>query len=95
MTFLAACSQKIAGPSGSTEAFSDNAAKGKKVFMDKCNRCHPGGMGGLGPAIINKPLPPFLIKFQVRNGLGAMPSFNKDRLSKEDLNNLVTYIKKL
>lgn len=50
-------------------------------------------MGGLAPSIINKPLPGFMIKFQVRNGLGAMPSFKKERLSKDELNDVVAYIK--
>lgn len=94
ISLLAACSQKVIPPSGSTKtSLNENALKGQKVFMENCNRCHPGGMSGLGPAIINKPLPSFLIKFQVRNGLGVMPSFHKDHLSKEELNNVITYIK--
>lgn len=35
--------------------------------------------------INNKPLPGFLIKFQVRNGLGAMPAFSKEHVSPEEL----------
>ncbi|HLP73975.1 MAG TPA: cytochrome c [Bacteroidales bacterium] len=47
----------------------------------------------LGPGIINKPLPGFLIRFQVRNGLGAMPSFRKQQMPVNDLDNLVKYIR--
>lgn len=90
----AGCTQKITPPGERGYSLRSAAAvKGQDVFMRNCNRCHPGGMGGLGPAIINKPLPGFLIKFQVRHGLGVMPSFDKKRISKEDLNNAVAYIK--
>lgn len=74
---------------------SEEARKGQKLFMQFCNKCHPAGLAGLGPSIIDKPLPGFLIKFQVRKGLGVMPAFSKKQISKEELNNLVTYIKKI
>ena len=35
---------------------------------------HPGGEAGVGPAFTNKPLPMFLVRAQVRYGLGAMPT---------------------
>jgi mono/diheme cytochrome c family protein len=58
-----------------------------------CHQCHPHGQGGLGPAIVNKPLPEFLMKFQVRHGLGTMPSFGAEKISSEDLDALMSYIK--
>jgi mono/diheme cytochrome c family protein len=70
-------------------------ARGQQVFMRECHQCHPGGEGGLGPAINNKPLPGFLIKLQVRNGLGAMPAFSQNEISPEDLDHLVDYLKAL
>lgn len=88
------CSQKIVPPGERGPSLrSAKAIRGQGIFMINCNRCHPGGMGGLAPSIINKPLPGFMIKFQVRNGLGAMPSFKKERLSKDELNDVVAYIK--
>jgi mono/diheme cytochrome c family protein len=88
------CTQKIVPPGERGYSLKSAAAvKGQDIFMRNCNRCHPGGMGGLAPSIINKPLPGFLIKFQVRHGLGVMPSFSKDRLPGADLNNVVAYIK--
>ncbi|HLN54427.1 MAG TPA: cytochrome c [Bacteroidales bacterium] len=88
------CIQQILPPGERGHSLRSAAAvKGQDVFIKNCNRCHPGGMGGLGPAIINKPLPGFLIKFQVREGLGAMPSFKKQQISKADLDNLIEYIK--
>ena len=55
---------------------------GMKLFMRHCNRCHPGGEKGKGPALNDKKLPDFLIHFQVRQGMGDMPAFKKDQLSK-------------
>jgi mono/diheme cytochrome c family protein len=66
--------------------------RGQKAFMHHCHACHPGGSAGLGPALNNKPLPGSLIRFQVRNGLGAMPSVSKDHLSDEELDDLVEYV---
>ena len=71
------------------------AQHGQVVFMRNCQKCHPGGDAGLGPAINNKPLPKFLMKFQVRHGLGAMPSFSKDRIASADLDDLMAYIKQI
>lgn len=66
---------------------------GQRVFARYCHQCHPGGAGGLGPALNNKPLPGWLIKFQVRNGLGAMPAFPSRVLPGEELNAMVRYLK--
>src|SRR5690349_20262231 len=58
---------------------------GERIFTARCNQCHPGGAAGLGPAINNKPVPGFLVRFQVRHGLGAMPRFTKSQLSDRQL----------
>ena len=68
-------------------------ARGQQVFFQHCHQCHPHGQGGLGPAIVNKPLPEFLMKFQVRHGLGTMPSFGADKIPSQDLEALMEYIK--
>jgi mono/diheme cytochrome c family protein len=93
MTVGMSCSSKLVQPpaEGVKLAKSAQAVKGQEIFMRNCNRCHPGGMAGLGPTILNKPR--FVIRFQVRNGLGVMPSFDKKRISKADLVNLVEYLK--
>lgn len=70
-------------------------AKGEVVYMNYCQKCHPGGEAGLGPAINNKPLPGFMIKFQVRNGLGMMPAFKEEVIPDEELDNMVAYLKTL
>ncbi|CAN5184400.1 hypothetical protein BH24GEM2_BH24GEM2_17020 [soil metagenome] len=70
-------------------------AAGERVYMAKCQQCHPGGEGGLGPAINNKPLPGWLIKFQVRNGLGTMPAFSSAEIPAPELDALVDYLQTL
>jgi mono/diheme cytochrome c family protein len=65
--------------------------QGRVVFTRFCHHCHPGGEAGLAPAINDKPLP-FLKRFQVRHGLGAMPAFSRDVISDEELAALVEYL---
>ena len=74
---------------------SPAVVRGQQVFMADCHQCHPGGEAGLGPAINYKPLPGFLIRLQVRNGLGAMPAFPSQELSPGDLDALIAYLKAL
>jgi mono/diheme cytochrome c family protein len=75
-----------------TDPSDPKIARGEKIFYQSCHQCHPNGQGGLGPAIVNKPLPEFLMKFQVRHGLGAMPSFGADKIPPDDLEALTSYI---
>lgn len=70
-------------------------ARGQIVYARHCHECHPGGAGGLGPSLNDKPLPVFGIKTQVRAGAGEMPAFDKGRISDEDLEALVRYLKGL
>jgi len=60
--------------------------------MQHCNQCHPFGQGGLGTALNDKPAPRFLVKTQVRVGLGVMPGFSKEKISPEELDHLVDYV---
>lgn len=69
-----------------------NLRQGRVLFNEYCATCHPGGMGGLGLAIINKPLPESLIRFQIRNGIGVMPAFNESMLTDEQVENISGYI---
>jgi mono/diheme cytochrome c family protein len=84
--------EPLVGPLPITDAALE---RGEKLFMKKCNQCHPKGDAGLGPALNNKPLPGFMIKLQVRMGAGAMPSFSKEEISKSELEELVSYLKAL
>jgi len=70
-------------------------ARGEGVFKKQCDYCHPGGGGGLGPPLNNKPAPAFAIRFQVRHGLGAMPAFDSTKISEADLRAVADYLKAL
>lgn len=66
--------------------------RGRMVFQQRCHQCHPDGEAGLGPALNNKPAPVFLMKTQVRAGLGAMPRFDKHIIPDRDLEDLMDYV---
>jgi mono/diheme cytochrome c family protein len=68
-------------------------AHGEQVYMSWCHKCHPSGESGLAPSINSSPAPGFLKKFQVRHGLGVMPSFKANEISKNDLRDVVKFIK--
>jgi mono/diheme cytochrome c family protein len=69
-----------------------NMAQGEQVFLHYCHQCHPAGQAGVGPALNNKPLPKFLMKIQVRHGLGAMPGFSEETISSPELDQLTAYL---
>jgi mono/diheme cytochrome c family protein len=66
--------------------------RGRVVFQMRCDQCHPNGESGLGPALNNKPAPVFLMKTQVRLGLGAMPRFDKHTIPPDELDDLMAYV---
>ena len=93
-TLTGCISARRTPPTAPPLQFSDaKLTHGQQVFYQHCHHCHPQGGTGLGPAIVNKPLPAFLMKFQVRHGLGTMPSFKEDVLPPQDLDALVAYLK--
>ena len=71
-------------------------ALGQRVFYRNCNVCHPAGSAGYGPSLVDQAyLPGWEITFQVRNGLGAMPPFDENRLPQAELDAVVRYIETL
>jgi mono/diheme cytochrome c family protein len=82
-------------PLAAPPALDQQAQAGQVAFMDKCNKCHPGGEAGLGPALNDKPFPTFLKRFQVRHGVGVMPSFTKEELSETQLDAILKYMEAL
>lgn len=66
--------------------------RGQAVFDKHCYSCHLRGTGGMAPKLNNKPLPKFLIKFQVRHGLGVMPAFSEEQISDPELQDLANYV---
>jgi mono/diheme cytochrome c family protein len=71
---------------------NEHIANGQRLFMAYCNKCHPGGEGGLGPSINSNPAPQFIKRFQMRHGLGVMPAFKKDDLSKSSLHDISRFL---
>jgi mono/diheme cytochrome c family protein len=92
LAVLAACSARKSEPLRGPVVLSPEAAYGHVVFDRHCDRCHQGGEGGLGPSLNDKWVPTAAIRFQVRKGLGAMPSFPPCKLSDEDLDAVVCYL---
>jgi len=72
---------------------NERILNGQTVFMANCNKCHPGGESGLGPAINSNPAPQFIFRFQMRHGLGVMPSFKDDEISDKDLHDISKFLK--
>ena len=95
IVFLTACAVRKSEPITQRQfnPKDNQVINGERVFMMHCQKCHPGGEAGLAPSIVSNPLPQFLKRFQVRHGLGVMPSFKADVLSKQDLDHLIAYIK--
>jgi mono/diheme cytochrome c family protein len=73
-------------------ALSPAAMRGEQVFMRNCHECHPKGEAALAPSLNDKPLPDFLVRLQVRYGLGAMPEFGPDQISDAELADLIAYL---
>jgi mono/diheme cytochrome c family protein len=92
---IAACaSPHVSEPFTGLRPILDTAEKrrGQIVFMKNCNQCHPGGEGGLGPALNNKPAPAAAIKLVVRAGPLAMPAFSEEEISSADLDAVAEYV---
>lgn len=70
----------------------ESAGKGRTVYEQHCFRCHSQGEGGLAPSLNDKPLPRFLMRTQIRAGLGAMPSFSRQHISDEEMESLLDYL---
>jgi len=85
--FVLSCtaSRKSEPVKGKTFVVTDAKTQhGQQLFMQNCQKCHPGGEAGLGPALNWNPAPGFIKKFQVRHGLGVMPSFKSNEISKAE-----------
>ena len=94
LIFAVSCAVRRSEPVKQKAFVPANAevAHGEQVYMSYCHKCHPSGESGLGPSLNASPAPGFLKKFQVRHGLGVMPSFKANELSKKDLHDVVKFI---
>ncbi|MCP3139762.1 c-type cytochrome [Pyxidicoccus xibeiensis] len=93
---LAACGPSRRGPAfGTPREFTAKEQEGRVLFMRHCNQCHPGGSGGLGPSINNKPLPSFAMRTQIRQGVGSMPAFTDEMLADAEVDAILAYLNEL
>jgi len=93
--FLAACeNRRVVEPLTGESPQPPNEAlrQGMVLFMHNCHQCHPNGNTGVGPALIDKPLPAALIKAQIRAGLGKMPAFPPEKLSDAQTDAIARYV---
>ena len=81
--------EPIVGPMNLTDA---SLQRGRLLYDRHCYKCHTEGEGGMGPIINDKPLPQFLMRLQVRVGLGTMPGFSKQQISDQELDEIVKYL---
>jgi mono/diheme cytochrome c family protein len=94
--FIFSCASRKSEPVVQKEFVAENArvANGERVYMIYCQKCHPGGgEAGLAPALNSNPAPQFIKRFQMRHGLGAMPGFSKEEISRLDLRDISKYLK--
>ncbi len=92
----------VAVPLGNTSPKQQNIHAGEQIFVQKCFQCHSvvQDQVRLGPSLYSemKRSPHKKTAAQVRSlmidGKGKMPPF-KDVLSKEDMDNLIAYIRAL
>ncbi|MBZ4418052.1 cytochrome c [Myxococcus sp. RHSTA-1-4] len=93
---VAACGPSRRGPAfGTPREFTAQEQEGRVLFMRNCNMCHPGGSGGLGPSINNKPLPSVAMRTQIRQGVGAMPAFTDEMLSDAQVDAVIAYLNEM
>ena len=90
---IISCSTRRSLPIEGPLTLNEHEQKGEKVFMEHCQRCHPHGEAGLGPAV--NPAPSFGKRFQIRRGVGAMPAFDEKHISDKELDNVISYLKAL
>jgi len=75
-------------------AEDERTANGERLYMMNCQKCHPGGEGGLGPAVNSNPAPGFIKRFQMRHGIVVMPGFYKHELTRKELKDISRYMRK-
>jgi mono/diheme cytochrome c family protein len=64
---------------------------GSAVFASSCGACHPGGREGVGPALIG--LSDDVLIRGTREGVGMMPAFKTDRLSDQQLLDIIAFLR--
>lgn len=95
--FVGGCTRINSGaPAVAPMPVTDPQVKlGQQVFFEHCQQCHPSAESGIGPGIVDKPLPDGIIRFQVRHGIGQMPAFSEKIIDDTELTALIEYLNAL
>ncbi|MDP2342142.1 MAG: cytochrome c [Deltaproteobacteria bacterium] len=67
-------------------ASTGDPARGERYFQAKCNRCHPNGARGVGPAVIGAPVP---------GPLKSAATGGRHDVAPDEYDGLVAYLQKL
>jgi mono/diheme cytochrome c family protein len=91
---LGSCAPVLRGvpAPGPIETTDPVVVEGERLFAAACHACHPNALAGLGPGIVDRPLPRWLVRLQVRVGVGAMPAFSREELTDAELDALLDYL---
>jgi mono/diheme cytochrome c family protein len=65
-----------------------DAMAGEAVFANNCAGCHPG----VGPDLQGHMASPAATRMIIRNGEDRMPAFGPDKISDEDLENVLAHL---
>lgn len=91
IAILAGCASPESPRAGEEPVMAGGSVeRGRQLFERHCFKCHLHGGGGLAPAFV--PLPRFLMRFQIRHGMGAMPAFGEEQLSDQEVEAILDYI---
>jgi len=88
----AGCNARRGEPVIGPLALDPHLQRGQQLYDQHCYKCHTKGEGGMGPIINDKPLPKFLMRTQVRVGMGTMPNFSKNQISDDELDAILDYL---
>jgi mono/diheme cytochrome c family protein len=68
-------------------------ARGERLFIANCDRCHPQGHRLVGPSLLTPYHSATVIRAQVRQGVGGiMPAFTQRRISEPELDAIIAYV---
>jgi len=72
-----------------------DGARGRTLFFAACNSCHPAGAAGIGKSVVESKFAGTGLARYVRNGGRVMPWFTSDRLTDQDVADILAFIQTL
>jgi mono/diheme cytochrome c family protein len=98
--FATACNHRQMEPVMRPISLNQQQQRGQVIYMQHCQPCHPQGEGAAGWPLLQIPVPGVAYRFRIRDrafalGLGKMPAFKRDKISRAEMDDLVSYIKRM